>query len=342
MIEKNSFLFGIEKRKKKYNFTLFIILLVLLSLICINMTLGTSATYSLTDVARTLMGEKGIKGAYIIKNLRLPRTIAAVFCGIAFGVAGNTFQTLLRNPLASPDIIGVSTGSTVAAVYGILFLHAANGIVSGMALASGLIAAGAIYGIATKGGYSGARLILTGIGAQAFFSALINWMVLKGAEYDVPSAMRWMTGSLNEIKSEGLPLLVFVVFIITAAITLMGNILKGLELGDAYATVLGINVNQSRIIIIILAVVLIAFATSITGPISSIAFLSGPIATRICGKRQTNTISAGLVGACLVLAADFVGQNLLPTRYPVGVITGILGAPYLLYLLININKGEKV
>ncbi|SDZ89423.1 iron complex transport system permease protein [Pseudobutyrivibrio sp. ACV-2] len=342
MIENKGFLVGIEKRKKRYNLILCIILLMLLSLICINMTLGTNATYPLSDVFKVLMGQDGIKGAYIIKNLRLPRTIAAVFCGIAFGVAGNTFQTLLRNPLASPDIIGVSTGSTVAAVYGILYLHASNGAVSVMALISGLAAAGAIYWIATKGGYSGARLILTGIGAQAFFTALINWMVLKGAEYDVPSAMRWMTGNLNDIKSDGLPLLIFVVIIITGGIMFMGNILKGLELGDAYATVLGINVNLSRIIIIILAVVLIAFATSVTGPISSIAFLSGPIATRICGKRQTNTVSAGLVGACIVLAADFVGQNLLPTRYPVGVITGILGAPYLLYLLININKGEKV
>ncbi len=342
MIENKGFLVGIEKRKKRYNLILCIILLMLLSLICINMTLGTNATYPLSDVFKVIMGQDGIKGAYIIKNLRLPRTVAAVFCGIAFGVAGNTFQTLLRNPLASPDIIGVSTGSTVASVYGILYLHASNGVVSVMALISGLAAAGAIYWIATKGGYSGARLILTGIGAQAFFTALINWMVLKGAEYDVPSAMRWMTGNLNDIKSDGLPLLIFVVIITTGGIMFMGNILKGLELGDAYATVLGINVNLSRIIIIILAVVLIAFATSVTGPISSIAFLSGPIATRICGKRQTNTVSAGLVGACIVLAADFMGQNLLPTRYPVGVITGILGAPYLLYLLININKGEKV
>lgn len=342
MIKNKSFLIGIEKRKKRYNLVVCIIFLIFALLICINMTLGKTASYPLTDVFKVLIGQDGIKGSYIIKNLRLPRTIAAVFCGVAFGVAGNTFQTLLRNPLASPDIIGVSTGSTVAAVYGILYLHASNAVVSIMALGSGLVAAGIIYWIAAKGGYSRARLILTGIGAQAFFSALINWMVLKGAEYDIPSAMRWMTGNLNDIKSEGLPILIFVVIVTSGAIMFLGNILKGLELGDAYATILGINVNLSRLIIIILAVVLIGFATSVTGPISSIAFLSGPIATRTCGKRQTNTVSAGLVGACIVLAADFVGQNILPSRYPVGVITGILGAPYLLYLLININKGEKI
>lgn len=342
MIGNQSYLLGIEKRKKRYVIIVSFILLLLLVLACVNMTIGTTASYSLIDVIKVLAGEDGIKGGYIIKNLRLPRTIAAIFCGLAFGIAGNTFQTLLGNPLASPDIIGVSSGSTVAAVYGILFLHANNGTVSIMALASGLVAAGLIYGIASKGGYSAARLILTGIGAQAFFTALINWMVIKGAEYDVPTAMRWMTGNLNEIKSESLPLLIVVVVVITIAICFMSSTLKGLELGDAYATVLGINVNLSRIIIITLAVVLIAFATSVSGPISSIAFLSGPIATRLCGKRQTNILSSGLIGACIVIAADFIGQNLLPTRYPVGVITGILGAPYLLYLLININKGEKV
>ena len=314
---------GARIRRKKYIVTIFIFILIIAALVALTLTFGT-------------------KTHYILMKLRLPRIIAAILCGLAFGVAGNTFQTLLGNPLASPDIIGVSSGSTVAAVYGILFLHANRGVVSLMAVLAGLLTAVLIYRVAYNGAYSTTRLILTGIGVQAFFTALINWMVMRAAEYDVPTAMRWMTGNLSELSTDAIPILLVIVTVTVLIIAGLRNSLRGLELGDAYATILGIKVNVARIALIICSVVLIAFATAVSGPISSIAFLSGPIATRICGKNHTNTLSAGLMGAIIVLASDFVGQNLLPTRYPVGVITGLLGAPYLLYLLISINRGERV
>ncbi len=329
---------GIQKRKRRYFVTVAAMLILLFVLICLNMTIGEK-NYSLIEVLGAIVsGENN----YIIMKLRLPRVLVGLFCGIAFGIAGNTFQTLLGNPLASPDIIGVSSGSTVAAVYCILFLNINRGVVSLIAVLSGVLSAFLIYKISYKNGYSSGRLILTGIGAQAFFTALINWMVMRASEYDVPTAMRWMAGNLNGITTDSLPLLIVVVIACVIVMSYLRNHLRSIELGESYATILGVQVNFTRTLLILCSVALIAFATSISGPIASIAFLSGPIARRLCSSNQTNLASSALVGAILVLAGDFVGQNLLPTRYPVGIITGLLGAPYLVYLLINQNKGGAI
>ncbi|MDC7279688.1 MULTISPECIES: FecCD family ABC transporter permease [Pseudobutyrivibrio] len=336
---KNEIIFhGIKKRQKHYHIAIFIMFVILAILVCLNVTIGEK-NYTLAEVVSIILnGENN----YIIMKLRLPRTIAGIFCGIAFAIAGNTFQTLLGNPLASPDIIGVSSGSTVAAVFCILFLNLNRGIVSIISVVAGLLAAFTIYKLSCKNGFSNSRLILTGIGAQAFFTALINWMVMRAAEYDVPTAMRWMAGNLNGITTDTLPLLVIVVILAFAIMIYCNQSIRSLELGERYATILGVNVSVVRTLLMFCSVVLIAFATSISGPIASIAFLSGPIATRICSNNQTNYTSSALIGAILVIAGDFIGQNLLPTRYPVGIVTGLLGAPYLVYLLIRQNKGGVI
>lgn len=332
---------GFKRRQRRYVITVMILLVILASLIVLNMTIGTK-NYTPGEVLAILLGNSDQGGAYVIRSLRLPRTLAAILCGFAFGVAGNAFQTILGNPLASPDIIGVTSGSSVAAVFGILILGANRGICSLMGLCSGLLAAALIYAIAYNGYYSNSKLILTGIGAQALFNALISWMLLIASEYDVSTAMRWLSGNLNGMTMDNIPRLAIAVIIATITLMILSRALQTLELGDAYAQILGIRVNATRVLIIVCSVCLIAFATSVSGPISSIAFLSGPIATRICKKGHSNIVPAGLIGAVITIAADFLGNTVLPTRYPVGVITGLLGAPYLLYLLITINRGEKI
>ena len=293
------------------------------------------------QVIKTLIGHSD-EGKYLITKLRFPRTATAILCGIAFGVAGNIFQTLLNNPLASPDIIGVSSGSTAAAVYCILFLNLNRNVVSIISVLAGILVAALIYRISYVGSYSTSRLILVGIGFQAFFTAIVNWMVMSAAEYDVPTAMRWMTGNLNGIVTDSLPLLFIVVVICLLSIMALRHGMQSLALGDTVAIIHGVRINVVRTALIICSVLLIAFATSISGPIASIAFLSGPIAGKICGRNQSNILSSGLVGAILVLGGDFIGQNILATRYPVGVITGILGAPYLIYLLVSQNRKGNI
>lgn len=331
---------GYLKRQRRYILTTGILLLLTLSLAAVMMLYGNTI-YSPETVLRVLSGTDAGGAAFTIRTLRFPRMLTAILCGMAFGLSGNTFQQLLGNPLASPDIIGVTSGASVAAVFGILILKLDYGIVAVMAVFSGLLVSALIYFLSHKNGFSNTRLILTGIGMQAFLNSIISWMLLKASEYDVASALRWLSGSLNGVKMDTVPALAAVVFTARLGILLLSRHLLILQLGEAHAVTLGIPVSITRLLLILLALVLTAFAASVTGPIASVAFLSGPIAARISGRGRSNMLAASLTGSILILISDLVGQFTLPSRYPVGVITGILGAPYLLFLLLRINhKGD--
>lgn len=331
---------GYLKRQRRYILTTGILLLLTLSLAAVMMLYGNTI-YSPETVLRVLSGTDAGGAAFTIRTLRFPRMLTAILCGMAFGLSGNTFQQLLGNPLASPDIIGVTSGASVAAVFGILILKLDYGIVAVMAVFSGLLVSALIYFLSHKNGFSNTRLILTGIGMQAFLNSIISWMLLKASEYDVASALRWLSGSLNGVKMDTVPALAAVVFTAGLGILLLSRHLLILQLGEAHAVTLGIPVSITRLLLILLALVLTAFAASVTGPIASVAFLSGPIAARISGRGRSSMLAASLTGNILILISDLVGQFTLPSRYPVGVITGILGAPYLLFLLLRINhKGD--
>lgn len=331
---------GYLKRQRRYILTTGILLLLTLSLAAVMMLYGNTI-YSPETVLRVLSGTDAGGAAFTIRTLRFPRMLTAILCGMAFGLSGNTFQQLLGNPLASPDIIGVTSGASVAAVFGILILKLDYGIVAVMAVFSGLLVSALIYFLSHKNGFSNTRLILTGIGMQAFLNSIISWMLLKASEYDVASALRWLSGSLNGVKMDTVPALAAVVFTAGLGILLLSRHLLILQLGEAHAVTLGIPVSITRLLLILLALVLTAFAASVTGPIASVAFLSGPIAARISGRGRSSMLAASLTGSILILISDLVGQFTLPSRYPVGVITGILGAPYLLFLLLRINhKGD--
>ena len=313
-------------------------LIAIVLCICIMMLLYGNTNYSLDVVIRVLRGEN-IQGAtFAIATLRLPRMLSGLLVGIAFGIAGNTFQTMLRNPLASPDIIGVTSGSSVAAVFCILVLGLSGPAVSIISVISGLLVSMLIYLLSKDISFSGSRLILIGIGIQAMLQAAISFLLLKASQYDVPGAMRWLSGSLNGMTMKGIPTLFIVVMVFGIISLLFTKYLQVLELGDEFATTLGIRLNLVRIILILSAVFLIAFATSTTGPIAFVAFLAGPIASKIVGRGSSNVLASGLVGALLVLSSDMIGQYVFSTRFPVGVIHGILGAPYMLFLLICINR----
>ena len=313
-------------------------LIAIVLCICIMMLLYGNTNYSLDVVIRVLRGEN-IQGAtFAIATLRLPRMLSGLLVGIAFGIAGNTFQTMLRNPLASPDIIGVTSGSSVAAVFCILVLGLSGPAVSIISVISGLLVSMLIYLLSKDISFSGSRLILIGIGIQVMLQAAISFLLLKASQYDVPGAMRWLSGSLNGMTMKGIPTLFIVVMVFGIISLLFTKYLQVLELGDEFATTLGIRLNLVRIILILSAVFLIAFATSTTGPIAFVAFLAGPIASKIVGRGSSNVLASGLVGALLVLSSDMIGQYVFSTRFPVGVITGILGAPYMLFLLICINR----
>lgn len=328
---------GFEKRKLRFLFVSLCLAVVTLILAGIILYLGNTR-YPLSVILRVLAGEE-IKGAtFAIMTLRLPRMLAGLLAGMAFGMAGCTFQTMLRNPLASPDIIGITSGSSVAAVFCILVLQVSGSIVSFAAIISGLLVSTLIYTLSRGGSFSGGRLILIGIGLQAMLNAVISYLLLRANQYDVPAALRWLNGSLNGIQMKSIPALFIAVLLFGGLLILLGRKLKILELGEHSAITLGLRTDQTRILLVLCAVFLIAVATAVTGPISFVAFLAGPIASWLAGKGIATILPAGLTGAVLVLLADIIGQYAFDTNFPVGIITGILGAPYLLYLLIRMNR----
>lgn len=291
------------------------------------------------QVLKVILGHDLPGASFTVGELRLPRAVLAVLAGMSFGLGGASFQILLRNPLASPDIIGISSGASAAAVFAIVVLSLGGAQVSGLAILAGLAVALSIYLLSMNGGAAGTRFILVGIGVSAMLQSFIAYILASAPAWTLQEAMRWLTGSLNgaQLGQSG-PLL--------AALAVFGGLLlahardlETLRMGDDTAAALGVRVGRVRLIVILAAVAVIAVATAVTGPIAFVAFLSGPIATRLLGQNGSALIPAALVGALLVLLGDYAGQHLLPGRYPVGVVTGALGAPYLIYLIIRVNRG---
>ncbi|RUQ87964.1 iron ABC transporter permease [Labedella gwakjiensis] len=311
--------------------------IALLIVFLVTLSVGNTF-YSPIEVVRVILGEQVPGASFTVGTLRLPRAITGLLAGIAFGLAGVTFQTMLRNALASPDVIGITSGASAAAVFAITVLGLGGAGVSVLAVVCGLATALVIYLLAYRNGLSGARLILIGIGVGAMLDSVVSYLLLKSNAFEVQAALRWLTGSLNSAFWDGVPPLAISLLVLLPAILLLTRRLTAMQLGDDSATALGVRVDRTRLLLVVVAVALAGVATATTGPIAFVAFLSGPIASRLVGGGRSLLIPAGLVGGLLVLTADLLGQFAFDTSFPVGVVTGAIGAPYLLYLLIRSNR----
>ncbi|MBP4040220.1 FecCD family ABC transporter permease [Aeromonas taiwanensis] len=303
------------------------------------LTLLLGQSYTPPAVVWQVLNGEPVPGAsFTVGQLRLPRALISLLVGMSFGMAGVAFQTMLRNPLASPDIVGVSSGASAAAVFAIVVLRLDGTAIALFSIAAGLGVALSVYGLSYRNGVAGTRLILIGIGVSAMIESVIAYLLSRASSWDLQEAMRWLAGSVNAVQlHQALPLL-FSLVLFGGVLLHRGKDIEALRLGEDTAAALGVNLGLTRLLVMMCAVGLIAVATAVTGPIAFVAFLSGPIAARIVGTSGSLLIPAALVGASLVLVGDYIGQFLLPSRYPVGVVTGALGAPYLIYLIIRVNR----
>jgi iron complex transport system permease protein len=328
---------GRRARRRRHAVATIVLGVLLIALAAVSLMFGNSF-YTPGEIIRVMLGETVPGASFTVGELRLPRMALAILAGFAFGIAGVTFQTLLRNPLASPDIIGITEGASAAAVVAIVVLGLSGPAVSAMALGGALITALAIYLLSNKGGFSGIRLILIGIGVAAMLQSVVSYVLSRAADWDIQMAMRWITGSLNNAAWDDVIPLAIASVIIVPFLFSQARSLGMLQLGDDSASGLGVHVTATRLMFILGAVALLAFATAGTGPIAFVAFMAGPIAARITGPGANLLLPSAFVGAVLVLGGDLIGQFAFDARYPVGVITGVLGAPYLIYLLIRTNR----
>ena len=328
---------GRRRRARRRRTVTGILALVVVALYATSLMVGQTF-YGPGEVLRVILGETVPGASFTVGELRLPRASLGLLVGLAFGLGGVTFQTMLRNPLASPDVIGISSGASAAAVIAIVVLGLDGSSVSLVALVAALVTAGLIYGLSYRHGVAGTRLILIGIGIAAMLNSVVSYVIVRAAQWDLPMAMQWLNGSLNNASWDDVVPLALAVVAAGGLLLGLGRNLDTLRLGDDAASALGVAVERNRLLLILTAVVLIAFGTAAAGPIAFVAFLSGPIAERIVGPGGSLLVPAALLGAILVLAADLAGQFLFDARYPAGVITGVLGAPYLIYLLIRTNR----
>jgi iron complex transport system permease protein len=326
-----------RRRGRRHALVVMTLLLVVAAIFVFTLSVGQTVTPP-GEVLRVLMGESVPGASFTVGQLRLPRAVLAILAGLSFGLGGVAFQIMLRNPLASPDIIGISSGAGAAAVFAIIVLAMKGPMVSVFAVVAGLGVALLVYGLSSRNGVAGTRLVLVGIAVSAMLESVISYILSQAPAWNLQEAMRWLTGSVNGMQlAQGVPLLLSLV-VFGGLLLSRTKEIEALRLGDDTAAALGVRVSAARIMIIVGAVGVIASATAVTGPIAFVAFLSGPIAARIVGSSGSLLVPSALIGAVLVLGGDYIGQFLLPGRYPVGVVTGALGAPYLIFLIVRVNR----
>lgn len=320
-------------------------LILLLVLVVAGIAVG-SVTIPPADVVRTLLGGGTFAQRLIIVDLRLPRVLIGALVGICLGVAGALTQTFTRNPLATPDVIGVTAGASAGAV-GAIVIGGGTFSVTDLLLGSGipaaatagaLIASAVVYGLGWRGGVESYRLILVGIGVGSVLTALTSYLLVRAQITEAAQATEWLVGSLGGTSWASVwPLLIATAVATPIAVACSAS-LGVAQLGDETATGVGLGVQKHRLLIIALAVVLTGAAVAAAGPIGFVAFVVPQIALRIAGSARPPLILSGLLGACLVLGADLIGRTVFPWAVPVGLLTTVVGAPYLIWLLIRHRK----
>ncbi|WP_430646058.1 FecCD family ABC transporter permease [Agromyces sp. GXS1127] len=276
---------------------------------------------------------------FVVFDLRLPRILAALLVGAAFALAGAVFQSTLRNPLASPDILGISAGASLGAVWAILGLGASGVLVAGFAFGGGLAVALVIWLAAWRQGLHGVRFVLVGVGMAYLCGSTVTWLLARAEVRQAQTALHWTVGSVADVRGEPLVALAGGLAACALALAVLTRALRPLALGDDHARALGVRADAARMGLLVIAVALVALATSVAGPIAFVALIAPAVARRLVGGGVAAVTAAAVLGAALTLGADVIGQFAFPGfTAPLGIVTGIIGAPYLLWLLARTER----
>ncbi|MEU8309198.1 iron chelate uptake ABC transporter family permease subunit [Actinomadura sp. NPDC048955] len=286
------------------------------------------------DVVRVLLGRGDQATEFIVTTLRLPRAVTGLLAGLALGLSGAIFQSISRNPLGSPDLIGFTTGSATGALLQILVFGGGAVAITASSVAGAVLTALAVYLVAYRrgGGVHGVRLVLIGVAAAAMLEALNSYLITRAELRDAYEAAFWLTGSLNGRDwSQAVPLALALAVLVPAALLPARSLGMG-ELGDDAARALGVPVQRTRALLTVAGVGLVAAATAAAGPVPFVALAAPQLARRLTRRPGAQLLPAALTGAALLASADLVALH-LPVAVPVGVVTGVLGGVYLAWLL---------
>ncbi|MFE9926552.1 FecCD family ABC transporter permease [Streptomyces sp. NPDC005774] len=295
------------------------------------------------DVVRTLLGEGDPGQEFIVTELRLPRVLVGLLVGASLGLAGALFQSISRNPLGSPDVLGLGQGATAGAlVVIVLFSGTAHQVALG-ALVGGLATGFAIYVLAWKRGVHGYRLVLVGIGVSAIVTAVNGYLLTKSDIIDAARAVVWMTGSLDGRDWDQVWPLLALCALLVPLVLANSRGLRMMEMGDDVSYALGVRVERVRLVLMLSAVLLTASATAASGPVGFIALTAPQLARRLTRSPGPNLVPSMCMGAALLVSSDWISQRAFGAgQLPVGVVTGVLGGVYLLWLLVTERRAGRI
>lgn len=300
--------------------------------------LGGAEPISFDTLTKVLAGEDARPDGYILTTVRAPRVLLGITLGWALGVGGSVVQQLLRNPLASPDIVGINQGATLAVVATLVVLNDRTLSVPFIAMGGALLVAAVIAALANDRQVRGQRLILMGIGMGALCNAGVAFLLSQTDVYRAAEAIRWISGSLSGTTWAEVGATVPLVALLSVIALGLARYLQVLLIGDEGSAALGVPPARTRVVLLVVAIGLSALSVSAAGPITFVAFAAGPIAALLNRGRYSMPL-AGLVGAVVLVLADFIGEHAFaPYSLPAGMVTGALGAPFMIAVLIHLNR----
>ncbi|WP_328347658.1 FecCD family ABC transporter permease [Micromonospora sp. NBC_00421] len=303
---------------------------------------GGDYPMSPADVLRTLTGGGTPAEDFIVGELRLPRLVTALGVGAALALSGAILQSLVRNPLGSPDVLGVTQGAATGALV-VVVAGGGTLLLSGAALLGGLGTGLLLWAVAGRHGLPGYRLVLVGIGTTAILTGVNGWLLTRAPLMDAARAVLWLTGSLDGRGwAQAVPLLGLLA-LLTPVVVGVARPLSMIELGDDTATALGVPVSRVRQLLLGAAVLLAAGAAAAAGPVSFVALVAPHLARRLTRAPGPNLAAATGIGAVLLLAADLAAQRAIDGhQLPVGVVTGLIGGAYLVWLLAARRRAARI
>ncbi|MFD5036148.1 FecCD family ABC transporter permease [Streptomyces sp. NPDC058378] len=309
---------------------------------CLSIGIG-DFPIGLSRVIATILGRGEQVDEFVIMDLRMPRALAGLLVGIALGVSGAITQSVARNPLASPDILGITGGASATAVFLVTVSGgAATAVVSTVGLSAAALVGGLgtgllVYFLAWRRGVDGFRLILIGISVTAVMEAITTWLLTKADIRDVARAQVWLVGSLDNRSWDEVRVVFWCTLVLMVVVAAVAFQFKPLHLGDEVAAGLGVRFSGVRAVLLLCAVLLAAAAVSAAGPVPFVALVAPQVAMRLVRYPTPPLVASGLVGALLLIAADLTARSALPVTLPVGVVTAAIGGPFLVYLLVRAN-----
>ncbi|MFD9502560.1 FecCD family ABC transporter permease [Streptomyces sp. NPDC060035] len=309
---------------------------------CLSVSIG-DFPIGLSRVIATILGRGEQFDEFVIMDLRMPRALAGLVVGIALGVSGAITQSIARNPLASPDILGITGGASAVAVFLVTVSGgAAATVVSSVGLSAAALAGGLgtgllVYFLAWRRGIDGFRLILIGISVSAAMEAITTWLLVSADIRDVARAQTWLVGSLDNRSWGEVEVALWGTLVLMAVVACVAFQFKPMHLGDEVAAGLGVRYSMVRAVMLLCAVLLAAVAVSAAGPVPFVALVAPQVAMRLAKCPTPPMVASGMVGALLLIGADLVARTALPITLPVGVVTAAIGGPFLVYLLVRAN-----